>query len=145
MVFEKIFIQWIERICTFNETPLYLNSEKQRISQYQKEYIADLEFINEEDGNEYFDIKTQVKIDEYLNDTLLLLDNHKTEENSESIEEIKHEVENLRASQTRLKKKEIREIVARIWAKCRSLSLALVQEVSKGVIVDLIKGLLLGA
>jgi hypothetical protein len=114
------------------------------LKQYEDEFLAEFEILDEDADTNSYDFNTQILIDKYLDYCNLKLAEHKTEQNKDEVEIIENEIRDLKNSQTQLVKRKVVKSLARIWAKTRKFGLNLLkdvyQEAKKEIIKQLIKG-----
>lgn len=103
--------------------------------QYEDEYFAEFEIMDDDAETSSFSYAQQLRIDEYLGRVVFLLEEVKDSNNTEAIEEIKQNVSELRETQTQLTKREVVKKLSKIWAKARKAGI----KVAKKVIDEAIK------
>jgi hypothetical protein len=114
------------------------------LKQYQDEFLADFELLDEDADTKSYDYKTQVWLDEYLDKCKTRLIEIKTEENGTDVEQAERDINELKNTQTSLTKRKVVEKLTKIWARTRKLGIQLIkefyQEAKKEIIKQLIKG-----
>jgi hypothetical protein len=99
------------------------------LKQYQDEFIADIELMDEDADYSSYDLKTQLAIEKYLDYCTSKFLEVKTDENSYEIDSVLVEIDNLKVNQTRLTKRKVVEQLAKIWARSRKIGLSLLKDV----------------
>ena len=139
------FNNWVGMLRKYNElrSPFDVNFIEQ---QYEDEFLQEFEIVNDDkdsDRNSY-DLDTQKKIDRYLSDVLIKLDEVRNETNLKEIDSLKNEVEHLKNVQTKLTKKVFIQRFSKIAAKARKIGLEVLKwiatEALKEIAKEAIKG-----
>lgn len=122
---ENCFHQWIHYLQEYEDNR---NPEDPIIKQYQEEFFADFEIVDEDAERNAYDLKTQLLIDKLLESMIYKLDTVKTDNNSRDIAHIKSEVQSLQNEQTNLTKKEFGKRFSKILATIRKSSIGLMKQ-----------------
>ncbi|WP_029038013.1 hypothetical protein [Salinimicrobium xinjiangense] len=144
---EKDFYSWLNILKEYDSIPSFFDDPI--LKSYEEEYFAEFEIIDEDADNSPFSSKQVLLLDAHLENIEKNIDQYKTEENEERIEEIKNDVSTLRQNLTRKDKSWVVENVVKIWAKITKegpqLMKDFLSETKKEVIKQGVKGLLKGA
>jgi hypothetical protein len=126
----RFFKKWIERIETYNN---YMIDGDAIIDDFSESYFEEFELIDDPSNDKPLKPKVILLLDAYLNNIEDTIDNFITEDNQESISDLKSDVSNLRNLLTSENKVKIAKRLSRIWAKMTKTSIALMKEfVSEG-------------
>lgn len=142
--FCEMVVEWSDNLAKYDELN-FVNPVKRRLISYEKEYKEKIEFVeSSNEYQEYFDSHTQIKLDSYFKDAQKTLERFLSDENSETIEDIKSDFKDLEKNQTKYSKAEVKIKLARTWAKCREVGITLAVEVTKVVVGEIFKKMLTG-
>lgn len=110
---EQYYKNWLGLIKTYISL-----DDGDDLKQSQQEFFDEYEMV-EEDGAKYFIFIQQKFIDKYLGYAINQLEDVRDDNNSELIDDIIKDVQDLKNKQTTLSKKKVVEGLAKIWAKAK--------------------------
>jgi hypothetical protein len=135
---EEHFNMWVNNVSAYS-TLLGPADNDLILKQYQKEFVSEFEMVDEDANTTSFDYHKQVLLDKYLDHVILVLEQAKTETNSEEIEQVKQNVIELKNNQTKLTKEVVVKTISKIWAKIRQIGLPILMLVKDEGLKELIK------
>jgi hypothetical protein len=118
--------EWADIVRQYNETDSALDDPI--VKAYQKEYFTEYEIIDDDANYAPFNDEQLFFLDSHLETITNNIDNYKTSENAQAIEEIKSDSEKLRSQLTALSKKKVLKKLTTIWAKMKKQGLKLTKE-----------------
>jgi hypothetical protein len=98
------------------------------LKKYEKEFFAEFEIVDKDADEVGFDYPKQLLIDNALSEVIQVLENNKDEKNSEKVEEIIAEAEEIKDTLTELTKKETASRISRLYAKIRKGGMKLIKD-----------------
>jgi len=93
------------------------------LEQYQSEFFAEYELLDEDADVASYNMHQQLLIDSFLEQVNEILEKSKTEGNAAQVEELKNEIDDLRNKQSRLTKRLVFKKIGEISSKVRKHSI----------------------
>jgi hypothetical protein len=135
---ETNFKNWGNVLKLFNETE-YFNDDP-TTTYYTKEFYDEYQLIEEDADINPFDIRRQILIDNYLENSLKFLEKYE-DINNEDLSEVKNEALELRKNLTNLSKNAVVLKLAKFWAISRQKGLPILKEIFFELAKDIVKEL----
>lgn len=131
--------EWSSIIEKFDTTDFF--EEDPITSTYEKEYFEEYKILDEDADRKPFDIKQQLLIDKYLEESVRFLDKYEKKNPDFDLTEPKELATSLKSELTSLTKNEVIKKLSGFWAVSRKKGLPILKEVFFKLAKEIINGL----
>ena len=131
---DQYFNSWFEQLTRYTKLQGPIE-EDFILRQYEDEFFSAYELVDKDADSKSYAYDTQLQIDTFLNDVNLKLEEFKTDQNKAEIDEIQHDIVELREKQTKQTKRIVYKSISKIISKCRKCGF----ELGKWVLETFIK------
>jgi hypothetical protein len=132
---------WIDLLEQYSKVELF---DDPILKQYEEEFTADFELLDEDADDKSYGLQVQVLIDNYLLEWKSKLLERKTDLNADAVSKIEKEIDELRENQTTLPKRKVVGKLAKILAGIRKVSLKLLTDTFTVARNEIVKALIKG-
>ncbi len=140
-----LFDKWTELIKSYEKATLY---DDPILTKYKDDFYSEFKIIEPGADEQPFDLKKQLLLDEYLEDSLSKISKMKegvAESELSKYNDLEAEVTEIRNNLTIESKNKVVNRLARFWAKAQKIGLPVLKELFLKISVELAKRLLLGS
>lgn len=145
LTFDKYFNAWVDLLNRYNNIKSIYDDPIEK--KYQDEFYSEYEIIDDDANYNSFTLKQQLWLDNYLENIILVIDQHDPGKTDKILQDIKNMSHELKSNLTKLPKKIIVKNLSAIWAKARKYGLPVLKEIylefQKELIKQLVQGQLL--
>lgn len=142
---DKVFNRWIGVLELYRTVPNpHEPLEKKFDKQQEEEFYSWFELVDEDVNTTTFNFSQQLRIDEALQNSIKLLEEHKTPENEQIINELISEAQNIRDTQDNLPKATVGRKIAKFLTRLKKWSLGACKQAVTDLFKDQIKKIMRG-